>query len=132
MLLITRVLIPAGRVDEAVQAAEKIRAPATRYMLTRYIRARQAAERGDWDRARREAAGLEQLVDESMRPFLLMLVGRLAEVAGDDTEAIRRFRQAERGASSQADLEAARAALIRVRSRHAARLEALRQSVRKL
>jgi len=129
MILVNEVLIPAGRFAEAEEAAQRVRGSIPRHVLILYVRASREAQQGNWDRAREEGGGLEQFIDENQRPFLLMLVGSLAESRGDDVEALRRFYQAERGAKTGRDLENARQALSRIRSRHAARLEALRDRV---
>jgi Flp pilus assembly protein TadD len=129
LFLITEILLPAGRYAEAEAAAENVRGPIPRYVLTQYVHGSHAAQDGNWDRAVEEASGLEHFIDETQPPFLLMLVGNIAEAQGDDVEAIRRFYQAERSARTRGQLENARHALARVRSRHAAGLEKLHEAM---
>jgi Flp pilus assembly protein TadD len=127
MLLVTQVLVPAGRFAEAEKALARVHDPMARAVLLRYVGAQRALAAGDPDRARLEAAGLEFFVGARTETLFLQLVGRLAEYDGDDVEAARRYHQIERRGLTQQDLENARASLVRIRSRHAGRLEAMRE-----
>jgi len=128
MLLITEVLLPSGAFDEAEGAASGVRDPLYRDTLQRYVRSQRALDRGDEEQALAQGRGLEFFVDSRSGQFLLMLVGRLAEAAGDDVEAARRYYQAEQRSRTDADREHARAALGAIRERYAERLALLRAS----
>jgi len=129
MLLVNKVLLPAGRYDDALEALAGLRDVVSRDVLSRYVRARRAIDAGEEGLAHREADGLEFFVDASSRPELILLVAALAESRGDEFEAARRYHQAERTSRTQQDLDRARASLARVRSRYADRLAAMRREL---
>jgi hypothetical protein len=81
MLLVNKVLLPAGRYADALEALAGVRDVVSRDVLSRYVRARRALDAGDPDLARREAAGLELFVDGS-RPWPSLAVTTSRPPAG--------------------------------------------------
>jgi tetratricopeptide (TPR) repeat protein len=126
-LLVSQVLVPAGRYSEVERATSRLRNPVFGAVLRRYARAWQALREGDDERAFDEARGLDLLVDHRSDTYLLLLTGRVAEAGGDEFEAARRYYQASRRSATLEDMNLARDSLARIRERHEPRLVEMRK-----
>lgn len=126
-LLVSQVLVPAGRYSEVERATSRLRNPVFGAVLRRYARAWQALGEGDDERAFDEASGLDLLVDHRSDTYLLLLTGRVAEAGGDEFAAARRYYQASLRSATLEELNLARDSLARIRERHEPRLVEMRK-----